>query len=414
MAAGRPLALHTLRVLGPGLELDVTGRLLEGLPNLTRLQLQPQSKPESYDSQKAASKDLAHLKTAMQLEELYITGPPSDIVTLQQVADLLPASLKRLSWTTIDCTKPAPNLAHLKRLTFLRLEDWCALLTWPLSVLLPTGLQQLELGGLFLPPSMLREQQELLTGFHGLFLLGDELQVQCSWTKLRSLEGVWASNFRRPQVCAALQQLVKLSVLEVRARATGQDLQRAVSAAAGLQGLRRLHMEVPDLLQMSGQLAALTRLTHLKVFFREQQHEQDQQQLEQQRGWAAEVGRMSWLRWLSVPVQLLAADQGWLGGLEQLQVLVLSGVEVSPAGVTQQVVQWLEKCDLQQLPPRLLLLGLTGITAEQAAAWQVRRRLQQRLSSGGCEVVFGVDLDEVCDPVKQLAGLPAELQQALG
>jgi hypothetical protein len=81
--------------------------------------------------------------------------------------------------------------------------------------------------------------------------------------------------------------------------------------------------------------------------------------------------------------------------------------------VVSQVVQWLGECDLQQLPPRLLLLGLTGTAAPQAVPWQVRGRLQQLLSSRGCELVVGVDLDEVCDPVMQLAGLPAALQHAL-
>jgi hypothetical protein len=49
----------------------------------------------------------------------------------------------------------------------------------------------------------------------------------------------------------------------------------------------------------------------------------------------------------------------------------------------------------------------------QPASCSLRRRLQQVLgSSSRCEVVVGPDLYEVCDPYKQLAGLPAQLQQA--
>jgi hypothetical protein len=100
----------------------------------------------------------------------------------------------------------------------------------------------------------------------------------------------------------------------------------------------------------------------------------------------------------------------------QLQVLVLGSAGDWSQGDAQQVlscVQWLGECDLRQLPPRLLLLGLTGMLARRAAPWEVRGRLQQRLSGTGCELVVGADLDEVCDPIKQLAGLPAALQQAL-
>jgi hypothetical protein len=124
---------------------------------------------------------------------------------------------------------------------------------------------------------------------------------------------------------------------------------------------------------------------------------------------------MPWLRWLSVPAVLLTADQGWLGGLEQLQVLVLSNALSSSDAQCLQLVEWLGTCDQQQLPPRLLVLGINIIKAEQAASWKVRRRLQRHLSSSGCEVVVGVDLDYVTDPAlhMQLTGLPVGLQQAL-
>jgi hypothetical protein len=65
------------------------------------------------------------------------------------------------------------------------------------------------------------------------------------------------------------------------------------------------------------------------------------------------------------------------------------------------------------LPPRLLLLGWDAVLAEAVEGQPLRSFLRQRLGSSGCEVVVGVDLDEVCDPAQQLAGLPKGLQQAL-
>jgi len=185
--------------------------------------------------------------------------------------------------------------------------------------------------------------------------------------------------------------------------------------------LRRLHLKMKYPSQRPDQLGALTQLTLLHVSCSEGEGGLGRLQgLKQWQGqgtaWAAEAGRMSWLRWLSVPAALLAADQGWLGGFHQLQVLVLSSTNRSTdvtKEVMAQVVQWLGECDLQQLPPHLVLLGLTGVAALQAVPWEVRGRLQRRLSSRGCELVVGPDVDEVCDPVQQLAGLPAALQQAL-
>jgi hypothetical protein len=120
------------------------------------------------------------------------------------------------------------------------------------------------------------------------------------------------------------------------------------------------------------------------------------------------VEQLQGLRWLSVPAVLLEAGWGWLGGLQQLQVLVVCCMDPAVSTLT-----WLEGCSPAAVPPRLQVLGVSGMTAEQAAGWQLRRRLQQELGSSGCEVVVGVDLDEVGDPTQQLAGLPVELQQAL-
>jgi hypothetical protein len=101
------------------------------------------------------------------------------------------------------------------------------------------------------------------------------------------------------------------------------------------------------------------------------------------------------------------AGSAWLGGLQQLQVLVVhcnSGEEVAHVSS----MSW-----LGALSHRLQVLGVSGGTAEQVAILQLRRRLQQALGSRGCEVVVGADLDVAADPTQQLAGLPEGLQQAL-
>jgi hypothetical protein len=410
VAAGRPLPLHTLRVLGPGPDLRLTGRLLAALPNLTCLQLMAGWSVESMHARPSAiSEHMAPLQQAMQLQELYLTGPLSSSNWDHQVPQLLPANLKRLGCTGsgLRVLEPVPDLSHLTRVTFLQLKGWRGQ-DIPFSAHLPPGLQQLQLRNMIIMPSHLHQDKEILTGCRGLWNSEEQLPVQSSYTTLRFLTSVSAGDLAQPHVVTALQQLVKLTGLGVVGSSAGDDLPPAMSAAAGLQGLRSLHLRIPHLQQTPGHLAALTQLTSLRLSLCSGSSGGLRNS-----AWAAELGRMSWLRWLSVPAVLLVGEQAWLGGLQQLQVLVLGSGE----GVTQQmlsrVVQWLGECAPQQLPPRLLLLGLAGTAALQAVPWDVRRRLQQRLGSSGCEVVVGVSLNEVCDPVKQLAGLPVRLQQAL-
>jgi hypothetical protein len=123
------------------------------------------------------------------------------------------------------------------------------------------------------------------------------------------------------------------------------------------------------------------------------------------------------LKWLSVPGQLLLVERPWLGGLQQLRVLVLNRLlhktDKPTASILERIVQQLEGSSPLVLPPRLLLLGLTGIYMHHAGSHRLCRRMRCLLNSSGCEVVVGVDLDEVADPMKQLAGLPVALQRAL-
>jgi hypothetical protein len=347
------------------------------------------------------------LEQATQLQELYIIGPTDDYGSSSMVASLLPTSLKRLGLETSDRHDSVPDLSHLNNLRFLHLERFL-LQQGPFTRRLPPGLQELEASNVsLLTLEMLQGEAQILTGCSGR--IADEMQVLTRYSNMKTLFHVQGYMFPGLEVSAALQKLVHLSAMEVYVN--WACLQRITSAASNLQGLRRLRLSLIPLTGDPAGLGDLTQLTQLVVASMGNSQEQPQ------RAWAAEVGRMSGLRWLSVPHVLLAADQAWLGGLKQLQVLGLSRQSWMPGDTVPQVlpqeVEGLEGCSPQALPPRLLLLGVTGVTPEQAVSWQVRGRLQQRLASSGCEVVVGVDLDEVAAPMKQLAGLPVALQQAL-
>jgi hypothetical protein len=66
---------------------------------------------------------------------------------------------------------------------------------------------------------------------------------------------------------------------------------------------------------------------------------------------------------------------------------------------------WLVSRSPLLLPPRVLVVGC-GVMVIDHVMWL--------LAGSGCEVVDGGDLQAVCDPTQQLAGLPEELQQELG
>jgi hypothetical protein len=417
-AAGRPVPLHTLRVLGAGPDLDITGQLLAALPHLRTLQLNlwggcsGEMSMAQYDS--ALQQHLAPLKETTQLQELYVFMPRYQAFDISSVPGLLPGSLRRLG---LGAHRPwPPDLSHMTHLSFLQLEGWSSLLG-PISSRLPQGLQELRLHNMGISLADLQEQhRDALAGCPGSALEGHNLSWLPKFSNIQSVTTAGIELGHDPSVRAALQQLVKLSALEVY---TFSDrLQPMLSAAQRWQGLRCLHLHM-GCWEGAPRLAALTQLTRLVISSLNSDSTQQQQQQQQQRALVPELGRMAGLRWLSVPGVLLAADPAWLGGLQQLQVLVLSSeggrraIQFEPPRVLPQVVEGLEGCSPQALPPRLLLLGFTGVTAEQEVALHVRRRLQRSLGSSGCEVVVGPDLDEVADPVKQLAGLPVALQQAL-
>jgi hypothetical protein len=413
-AAGAALLLHTLRVLGAGPDLSIMARLVGNLPNLRCLQLDvrsPRTTGLLLDFMNA-------LQQAGHLQELYFMGPPYETLSSDSfssksfssytVARQLPAGLKRFSFTPGDRHDTLPDLSHLKNLSFLHLERFL-MQRGPISSKLPPGLQELEASNIPIDLADLEQEAQILTGCSEVPMWEDELELLAHFSNLKTLFYMDAGLFQLPAVCTALQQLPGLSAMEVFAQR--EPMQPVLSAARSYPGLRRLHLGMGRVSDPVG-LAALTQLTRLLV----QPFGSCEEPL--QRAWVAQLCLMPWLRWLTVPSAMLAIDQAWLTGMERLQVLVVSSEEPvfgepPPRQLLPQLVAWFEGCSPEALPPGLLLLGFSGMRPEQAAAWQVRRRLGQALGSRGCEVVFGVDLDEVANPMQQLAGVPEALQQAL-
>jgi hypothetical protein len=219
-----------------------------------------------------------------------------------------------------------------------------------------------------------------------------------------------------PAARAALEQLIDLSSLRVSVGnlhyVSSRDLRGLVGAVGSAGGLRRLHLDIPAGVTLRG-LAGLSGLTHLTLAL----EVGDSNSAAQQEAAVQELAQMPHLKWLCVPGQLLLVGQPWMGSLQQLQVLLLTDLVPTRPGtgpsVLQLVLQLLEGCTREALPPQLQLLGFTGISAQQAEAAGLRRRLQQVVGGTGCEVVAGPNLEVIWDPAQQLAGLPEALQQAL-
>jgi hypothetical protein len=165
--------------------------------------------------------------------------------------------------------------------------------------------------------------------------------------------------------------------------------------------LRRLELQLLRLPTGLVMLTGLQRLT-LDVHHGGSQAEQA--------AWAVQVACLTRLRWLSVPSYLLGHLKPHLGSLQHLAVLVVRWRLVDGS-----CTAWLQSgWSPSMLPPRLHLLCIAGLAAaDQAAPKQLRRSLQQQVGSSGCEVVVGVDLDEMSNGDKQMAGWPQVLQQAL-
>jgi hypothetical protein len=245
--AGRPLPLHTFRVLGqPGQPMptgmDVTGGLLAHLPKLHCLQLDLSFNYSlSHEQMHAAVLEyLGPFQQATALEELYLIGPPYG-ASCGSVAQVLPGSLKRLSWRPADKVNSVPNLSHLSQLGFLKLERW-VLQQQSFSSKLPPGLQELQLSNMNTPLTELQQEEHILTGYTVGAVLTSCLGVLPTFTRLQSMSYGYAGVFEEPQVCTVMQQLSGLRSLDVQAQQAVGSMHTALQAAPSYHNLRRLQL----------------------------------------------------------------------------------------------------------------------------------------------------------------------------
>jgi hypothetical protein len=183
--------------------------------------------------------------------------------------------------------------------------------------------------------------------------------------------------------------------------------------AASLRDLRCLSLcisELPLPLDKGlGQLTGLTSLTlnHTDMTGPEwESWERCYQPWARCGAWAREIGCLTCLTYLSVPGQLVVVKEPWLCGLQQLQVLMLDGLEWPPGGpegetVLGQVVGWLEECNMAVLPAglRLLMFEARGQMEIDATAVGLPGRLQRLMGSRECEVVAGPYLEALFDVI---------------
>jgi hypothetical protein len=440
-AAGRPLPLHTLRVLDLGPQLETTRQLLASLPYLCHLQLpvpDPQGEYGSpggyakYPSAKQRHLDLFQnhlgpLQQLKRLKEFHVKGPASN-TCCQGLAQLLPLSLERLSWQpSARFSKEEvflPDLKHLIQLTSLQLESWAQLqstaeqqgMTNP--PLLPLDLRELQLLRMDATPAATLERAGMLTGYDPLGTAPGSAQPLQQLTQLSRLK-FWktaAEQLCKPKVVAAFPHIDSLAYLHVMVK-PGQHKQLGsqylAAVADGLPHLHHLHLDLgAELGPVPTGLAALSGLTRLVV-----SSSASTGSIPDTLSWGPALGQLTALRWLSLPAGLLAMTMPCLGCLQQLRVLALHGVDdfVSSVGVG---AERLEVC-VQQAPQQLLVLGLYDVAVHQVevASWRLWRRLGAMLDgllgSSRAQVVVGVDLDVVGDPAQQWAGLPEGVREAL-
>jgi hypothetical protein len=347
---------------------------------------------------------LAPLQEAGQLRELYINASCRDSAASQGTATALPGNLQRLSWQLYHGAG-APDMSHLVQLSFLQLlgcskeeEEEVS------SKQLPPGLQELQLVHMQPPKKLVLQRSKALARVRLAKVTNDDpLMEQLPLLTNVAAAAVEEGDLHNAALLAALVQLPKLSALTVHAHllrsgAAPLDLASGLAAAADIPGLRSLVLGWRTAMPAAAGLAAVTGLTRLAVF-------EDHWSVGNSPVWAPEVALLTSLRWLSVPCNVLKVGAAWLGGLQQLRVLIFNGKGPQESAYWHggALWQWLEGCSREDLPLQLQLLGVCNGPPG----------LRQRLASSGLEVVVGVDLDEVCDPVKQLAGLPEVLQQAL-
>jgi hypothetical protein len=360
---------------------------------------------------------LAPLKQATQLRELHLIGPRVNGAScVAAVAELLPVSLRRLTWQA-SCEALVPSLCHLTQLTFLRLSSFRGGYSRTgyggdlRSSLLPPSVQQLEVEFMPTPWQVLEEQQQAVTSV--VLSSHDPLRVS-DVTSLSKLKSIGLSS---PEQCsssaadlAAWAQLGALSrlSLSVSERPGSGAVPVVVPTALSIRGLRSLCLSL-DMYQewfapvLKG-LGALTGVTQLILSTSAGNPGRDSRVLPASlRGLAEELQQMAALRWLQVEGALLLAEPGCLARLAQLRVLELTHTRY------QDLLQCLEGYTAQMLPPTLRVLSIPG---DDLGA-EPQRHLGQLMRSHGGELVVGMDMEWVFHPAQQMAGVPLWLQQAL-
>jgi hypothetical protein len=235
-AAGQPLPLHTLRVLGRGPPLDLIGRLLAALPPLRCLRMSGfkyanGSRIGPSDASEV-QQHLAPLQHATQLQELHL--PVSNKCT-KAVAGLLPLSLQRVQWrkpSIWDAGNAAPDLSHLPQLTSLDLLMSCPDGLTPRK--LPPGLKEFAGSRWFPPEGMVQERPQLFT------------DMKFYYQGQQGLQGSFAGSEAWAAAVSGMSNLRRLSVPDVL-------LEDAADSWEGnLQQLQVLHVMVYDMLYEAG------------------------------------------------------------------------------------------------------------------------------------------------------------------
>jgi hypothetical protein len=407
MAAGKPLPLHTLRVLRPSHDLHHIGALLANLPNLHTLQAGLDNSAH-MDLTKGlkVEEQMAPLRQATQLQELYWSV--SDVLDAfsEALAKLLPLSIRRLSWSS-SIYLDAPDVSHLTQLTVLHLVGTFAGCDMHK---LPPSCELLELVSDDVHPAVWAAQQRVLVRL-GYAEPPVELQApgtgKASFTCLSKLGtlaviGYVLCNWHNDPV---MTQLTALSALKVRPPVAGVgspssrwDVSALLSTPQFANGLRRL--DLGDCISaVLPHLSLLTQLTWLRCAGEGvglPPHAVATQQL----------CCSPRLKWLSVPGVLLNGGQDWLGSMQQLRVIVLTGKSYIGDSADEVGMEWpwLVVDAPLLLPPRLLVVG---------CLLAMHPYVQRRVAGSGCEVVDESDLHAACDPTQQLAGVAEALQQAL-
>jgi len=305
----------------------------------------------------------------------------------------------------------------MTQVTVLRLSGYQRPAPALTSANLPPRVQELELWAVPVPPEVLKEQQQVCVGY--IASTSAATQQLCHLTNLKRL-GVGTDVLGSPAVRTALAQHTQLSALWYCGSSSPsvEGMQAAFGTLGSISSLRRLDLGL-DLNVPVPAPSGLKGVTHLvtwKVYG-------SRGSSTQHRALAQEIGRMAGLQWLSVPAEV--AEAGWapLAGLQLLQVLVVRFAKATgarrahaPTCVDHLVEEW----GRHGLPPRLQMLSVSGMPAGQPgqAAFGHWSRMRQVVKGSGCELVWGVSLDELTHgdrPNQQvaLAGLPVALQQLL-